>query len=396
MCPDTSHIACISHLFFSFLLGCNYIWLVYYQCVRCPRSSGTVFAGAARAAETKKQGNSHAAALPSTATDPTNPTNPATAVKQQPPQPSAASASAPGLSAAAASGSVQSVQLESSTQPQMGSAMGSDTSTGSSNAVIPLAVGSTGQQQPPPADFTGLVATAVDSSEYAQGLEPAMQLMRKQGQGQEEDQGMQQEFSEPVRGLADPNKRLLAKMGSEVPADVSKQLLQELGARAQVQGLLQVCNLSSAFCSSPYKPTLCHATVQLSTVDLPAGSMSDVINSVINSVFDKVRCSCKQHNHGITKQPSDPDTVLHNDLVPCLSRHSPLHAAVCHIEMFHAVPHATLSCIVGAPCARLCYTSNTAVGWLELCFAALCCAVLCCVLLFCAVLCFSQSRAELT
>lgn len=46
---------------------------------------------------------------------------------------------------------------------------------------------------------------------------------------------------EPVRGLADPNKRLLAKMGSHAPSDVSKQLLQEVAARSHVQGLLQVC-----------------------------------------------------------------------------------------------------------------------------------------------------------
>ena len=46
---------------------------------------------------------------------------------------------------------------------------------------------------------------------------------------------------EPLRGLADPNKRLLAKMGSQAPSDVSKQLLQEIGARSQMEGLLQVC-----------------------------------------------------------------------------------------------------------------------------------------------------------
>ena len=49
--------------------------------------------------------------------------------------------------------------------------------------------------------------------------------------------------SEPVRGLADPNKRLLAKMGSRAPSDVSKQLLQEVAARSHVEGLLQVCRL---------------------------------------------------------------------------------------------------------------------------------------------------------
>ena len=47
----------------------------------------------------------------------------------------------------------------------------------------------------------------------------------------------------PVKGLADPNKRLLAKMGSQAPSDVSKQLLQEVAARSRIEGLLQVCRL---------------------------------------------------------------------------------------------------------------------------------------------------------
>ena len=41
-------------------------------------------------------------------------------------------------------------------------------------------------------------------------------------------------------GLTDPNKRLLAKMGSSNAAGASPQLMHEIGARASVQGLLQV------------------------------------------------------------------------------------------------------------------------------------------------------------
>ena len=126
-----------------------------------------------------------------------------------------------------------------------------------SSVDVPLVVNSTGESQPQPVDLTGLVATAMDSSEHAQGLELAMQP--KMQQGQDEDGGGQQGFREPVRGLADPNKRLFAKMGSEVPGQVSMQLLQEVGARSHVQGLLQVRLAVSVRSKPAYKNVhVCH------------------------------------------------------------------------------------------------------------------------------------------
>ena len=190
------------------------------------------FAGAARAVQNQNQASSSAAKHPSTAVG-HDLMDPATAVAQPSQQPFAAAIAAVPIDAAVASEPAQ----PSLVQPHSDSVVASELLLHSS-ADVPLVVNSTGESQPQPADLSGLVATAVDSSEHAQGLEIALQL--KVQQGQEEDQGDQQGFREPVRGLADPNKRLFAKMGSEVPGQVSMQLLQEVGARSHVQGLLQV------------------------------------------------------------------------------------------------------------------------------------------------------------
>ncbi len=190
------------------------------------------FAGAARAVQSQNRASNRATEHPSAAVG-QDLMDPATAVAQPSPQPFAAAVTAAPLAAAVASEPAQ----PSLVQPQSDSVVASETLLHSS-ADVPLVVNSTGESQPQPVDLTGLVATGVDSSEHAQGLELALQP--KMQQGQEEDGGDQQGFREPVRGLADPNKRLFAKMGSEVPGQVSVQLLQEVGARSHVQGLLQV------------------------------------------------------------------------------------------------------------------------------------------------------------
>ncbi len=190
------------------------------------------FAGAARAVQNQSQASSRATDHPLAAVG-QDLIDPATAVAQPSPQPFSAAVAAVPLDAAVASEPAQ----PSLVQPESNSVVASELLVHSS-AVMPLIVNSTGESQPQPADLTGLVATAVDSSEHAHGLEIALQC--KMQQGQEEEGGDQQGFREPVRGLADPNKRLFAKMGSEVPGHVSMQLLQEVGARSHVQGLLQV------------------------------------------------------------------------------------------------------------------------------------------------------------
>lgn len=163
------------------------------------------FAGAARAAQ--NQAGSRATGHPFAAVG-QDPMDSATAVTQPSQQSFAAALSAVPLDAAVASESAQ----PSLVQPHSDSVVASELLVHSS-ADVPLIVTSIGESQPQPVDLTGLVATAVDSSEHTQ---------------------------EPVQGLADPNKRLFAKMGCEVPGHVSMQLLQEVGARSHVQGLLQV------------------------------------------------------------------------------------------------------------------------------------------------------------
>lgn len=129
-----------------------------------------------------------------------------------------------------------------------------------------VTVDSAGKQQLEPADLTGLMATAVDSASTAAGPGPSMQPMEQQQHGQGDQGGLAQGLpagadgsgdssqgasheteaaaegsgAEPIKGLADPNKRMLAKMGSARPADVSKQLLQQMAAQSDVQSMMQV------------------------------------------------------------------------------------------------------------------------------------------------------------
>lgn len=137
-----------------------------------------------------------------------------------------------------------------------GSELGGDTSAiesavlDGSSADVQMYVNSAGQEITSPANLTGTVTSAASSSEEAQGLalslQPAMQPVES---GSESHKGVQQS-DEPVRGIADPNKQLLAKMGRQVPAEVSKQLLQEVGARSHIEGLLQVSMAYDMTCVS--------------------------------------------------------------------------------------------------------------------------------------------------
>ncbi len=209
------------------------------------------FAGAARAVQNQTQASSRAAAHPSAAVG-QDLMDPATAVAQPSQQPFAAAVAAAPIDAAVASEPAQ----PSLVQPHSGSVVASELLLHSS-ADVPLVANSIGESQPQPVDLTNLVATAVDSSEHAQGLELAMRPEMQQGQ--DKDQGDQQGIREPVRGLADPNKRLFAKMGNEVPGQVSMQLLQEVGARSHVQGLLQVRLAVSVWSSHACKIVhICH------------------------------------------------------------------------------------------------------------------------------------------
>ena len=168
--------------------------------------------------------------------------NPAAAVGLPNAQPTAA----PGESAPATAAP----QLGQDTTAA-GSAMHSN-----SGAAVFRDIGSDGQQTTPLADSTGIAASPAHSSQKAMHrLVPAGKLAMQPGEETDETavdvQHVQSPShvqsqshvaeSEPVRGLADPNKRLLAKMGSHAPSDVSKQLLQEVAARSHVEGLLQVC-----------------------------------------------------------------------------------------------------------------------------------------------------------
>ena len=200
-------------------------------------------AGAARAAESQSQASKHAVsrALPAHPADDT--LGLGTAGAQMTPQPFAAAATAVPPYAAVAPPPLQLPQPQSTAQSQSNSDLDASLLSNSS-AAVPLTVNSAGEQQPQPADLTGVIATAVGSSDYAQGQDLSLQPKGEQMQDQAGGQEKQQEDTVPVRGLADPNNRLLAKMGGEVPGEGSKQLLQEGGARSHVQGLLQVSNSS--------------------------------------------------------------------------------------------------------------------------------------------------------
>lgn len=96
---------------------------------------------------------------------------------------------------------------------------------------------SSGQESAVPADSSGILTSPAHCSQDVQHQATAVQP----GKGIDPLAAVGvQHVAEPVRGLADPNKRLLAKMGSQAPADVSKQLMQQVAARSHVEALLQV------------------------------------------------------------------------------------------------------------------------------------------------------------
>lgn len=90
-----------------------------------------------------------------------------------------------------------------------------------------------------------LPAAAVGDAEQAADHDPAAHGSKsgRGGQLHEQLSGEAQQSGDnmqPMVGLADPNKRLLARMGSSSAANASLQMMQEVGDRANVQGLLQV------------------------------------------------------------------------------------------------------------------------------------------------------------
>ena len=288
--------------------------------------------------------------------------DPATAVAQPLPQPFAA------VAAAVASDPAQPSLL----QPHSDSVAASELLIHSS-ADMPLVVNSTGESQRQPVDLTGLVATAVDSSEHAQGLELALQP--KMLPGQDEDQGDQQVFREPVRGLADPNKRLFAKMGSEVPGQVSMQLLQEVAARSHVQGLLQVrLAVSVRFKRVCKNVHMCHnALVQHESM-----TQSLIDNRVSNHFESHSIQECDVTHCSALYMPTRLTSCSKGLPVSNCARLSAMQQQ-CRCSL----PQLIAGTVPSNSSCLMCPRSHSTV----LCCAVLCCAVLLCAVLFYAVLC---------
>ena len=90
-----------------------------------------------------------------------------------------------------------------------------------------------------------LPAAAMGDAEQAADHDPAAHSSKsRRGEPlQEQLSGEAQQAGDNMQamvGLADPNKRLLARMGSSSAANASLHMMQEAGDRANVQGLLQV------------------------------------------------------------------------------------------------------------------------------------------------------------
>lgn len=188
---------------------------------------------------------------------PSSAANPATAVSQTYAQPAAADSM---LSEATTTVG------QSNAQPAAAASIAESNSLANSSAALPTTVASAEQAPAAPADLTGIVTTvgsitSQDAEQLRLAMQPSVQPADLTGiistaqsttgqdtqqpsmqsaQGSNKLQSSLQPVGEPVRGLADPNKRLLAKMGSQAASDVSKQLLQEVAARSHVEGLLQV------------------------------------------------------------------------------------------------------------------------------------------------------------
>lgn len=153
------------------------------------------------------------------------------------PSPTAALTAAPGLLPAYAA---------ATEQPDSGIAAyaahtGAKPLASSNTVAVPKQSPSVSQSsnlQPIMQNLLGTDADTDTADTTKSSLQPeALRSEQLSGTEQQEPKG---DEAAPVTGLADPNKRLLAKMGSSRAADASKQMMQEVGARANVRGLLEV------------------------------------------------------------------------------------------------------------------------------------------------------------
>ena len=133
------------------------------------------------------------------------------------------------------------------------------------------------QETAEPTNSSGRVTSPACSSEDIQRQAPAVQPA--EGTATHHPAVGVQYGAEPVRGLADPNKRLLAKMGSQAPADVSKQLMQEVAARSHVDALLQVSDLHRPRVPDTMRAQ-CHSLIV--DTDLPANAPHILGTSLIS------------------------------------------------------------------------------------------------------------------
>ena len=189
---------------------------------------------------------------------PNNEASPATAVGQSDSQPAAAAADPMLPVPTTAVGQADTQRAAEESAPESNAPV-------NSSAAVPSTVNSAEQESAGAADLTGTITAAGSitnieqclscaqlgqetpkdayRTQDAQQAQGAVQPSLQPAQGSNKLQTDVQQVDEPVRGLADPKKRLLAKMGSQAASDVSKQLLQEIAARSHVKGLLQVRTL---------------------------------------------------------------------------------------------------------------------------------------------------------
>lgn len=99
-------------------------------------------------------------------------------------------------------------------------------------------VSQSSHMQPTLQNLLGTDADAITANTTESSLQP--EALHSEQLSRTEQQEPKENEAAPVTGLADPNKRLLAKMGSSHAADASKQMMQEVGDRANVRGLLEV------------------------------------------------------------------------------------------------------------------------------------------------------------
>lgn len=158
------------------------------------------------------------------------------AATDHPDNSNAANAAPPGVKQAALSNAPGSIEQQpdapqtGSVQPTLHSLLGKDGDTVDSQGsfLVSKDVQSVHQH----VNSAGKHGLSVVSKDVQSEQQHARQPFRREQQDQDG-------VTRPRHGLSDPNKRLLAQMGSSSAANASRELMQEVGARANVQGLLQ-------------------------------------------------------------------------------------------------------------------------------------------------------------